>query len=148
MSATKSKTATTWLALLGGGFGLHRFYLHGVRDYAGWLHLLPTLLGLKGLQRVLELGMDDNLAAILMPLAGISISAAMISALYFGLMADERWNSRYNAHAAASAPSGWATVIGVVLALFIGGIVLVSTLSFGMQRFFESQVEASRELSQ
>ena len=29
---TKNKTVATWLALLGGPLGLHRFYLHGLGD--------------------------------------------------------------------------------------------------------------------
>ena len=41
----QSKTLATWIALLGGSLGLHRFYLHGLRDRWGWLHPLPTLLG-------------------------------------------------------------------------------------------------------
>src|SRR5207244_1880940 len=41
----KSKTAATWIALIGGGLGLHRFYLHGWRDVVGWLHPLPFALG-------------------------------------------------------------------------------------------------------
>ena len=28
----RSKTVATWIALLGGSLGLHRFYLHGGRD--------------------------------------------------------------------------------------------------------------------
>lgn len=145
---THSKTLTTWLAVLGGGFGLHRFYLHGPRDLWGWLHPLPTLLGLKGLQRVMEFGLDDPYASVLLPLAGVSITAGMIAALYHGLLNDERWNALYNAGQSPSRPTGWIAVVGAVCALFFGGIVLVSTISYGMQRFFEAQIEASRELSQ
>ena len=48
-----------WLAVLFGSLGLHRFYLHGLRDPWGWLHPLPTFLGVMGIQRrrkVLALG--------------------------------------------------------------------------------------------
>ena len=41
----KSKTLATWIALVGGSLGLHRFYLFGLRDAWGWLHPWPTLLG-------------------------------------------------------------------------------------------------------
>jgi len=34
----RSKTIATWLALLGGSLGLHRFYLLGWRDPWAWLH--------------------------------------------------------------------------------------------------------------
>ena len=50
-----SKTLATWLAVIGGALGLHRFYLHGWRDLLGWLHPLPTLLGLAGVQRMRDL---------------------------------------------------------------------------------------------
>ena len=49
----RSKTLATWLAFLTGSLGLHRFYLHGLRDAWGWLHLPPTLLGLYGVSRML-----------------------------------------------------------------------------------------------
>ena len=70
----RSKTLATWLALLGGTLGLHRFYLHGWRDQLGWLHPLPTLLGLVGVQRMRALGQDDRLAWLLIPLLGLMLS--------------------------------------------------------------------------
>ena len=33
----KSKTLATWIAVLGGSLGLHRFYLHGFRDAWGFM---------------------------------------------------------------------------------------------------------------
>ena len=45
---SRAKTAATWLALIGGTVGLHRFYLHGRRDLLGWLHPWPSLAGLYG----------------------------------------------------------------------------------------------------
>ena len=47
----KSKTLATWIALLGGSLGWHRFYLHGWRDALGWVHAVPTLAGLMGVRR-------------------------------------------------------------------------------------------------
>ena len=41
----KSKTLATWLALVGGSVGLHRFYLHGFRDAWGWLFIVPSTIG-------------------------------------------------------------------------------------------------------
>ena len=48
MKHYKSKTVATWLAVIGGTLGLHRFYLHGFGDKLGWLHPLPTAIGLLG----------------------------------------------------------------------------------------------------
>ena len=45
----KNKTTAAWLAFLGGPLGLHRFYLHGLGDWLGWLLPIPTALGLTEL---------------------------------------------------------------------------------------------------
>ncbi len=143
----RSKTMATWLAFIAGSMGLHRFYLHGLRDAWGWLHVPPTLLGLYGVERMLELGQDDRLAWALIPLLGLALAASMLAAIIYGLTPDERWNARYNA-GANSRPSGWLAVFGVVGALFVGATVLIATIAFSGQRYFESQVEAGRQLSQ
>ncbi len=139
MSATpRRKVVATWLALVAGVFGLHRFYLHGAKDRWAWLFPLPTLLGLVGVQRMSTLGQDDRLAWVLIPWLGASLVAALLSGIVYGLTPDDRWNARFNAGRAAPA-SGWLTIIGVVLCLFVGGIVLMSTIAFSAQRYFESQ---------
>ena len=77
----KSKTLATWIAVIGGGFGLHRFYLSGFRDVWGWLHGVPTLIGLYGVQRMTDFGQDDMHAWALIPLLGFALAAAMRSCL-------------------------------------------------------------------
>ena len=42
----KNKTLATWLTLLLGAFGLHRFYLHGTRDAIAWVMAAAAGLGL------------------------------------------------------------------------------------------------------
>ncbi|MDR7332363.1 NINE protein [Roseateles asaccharophilus] len=134
----KHKAVATWLALTVGVFGLHRFYLHGMKDHWAWLFPLPTLLGLAGLQRMSAFGQDDRVAWVLIPLLGVSLVAALLGGIVYGLMPDERWNERFNAgHPAQS--SGWAAVIGVVLCLLIGGTALMATIAFSAQRYFEAQ---------
>lgn len=140
-TATKHKAVATWLALLVGVFGLHRFYLHGLKDRWGWMFPLPTLLGLAGLQRMEHLGQDDRLAWALIPLLGISLVAALLGGILYGLTPDERWNERFN-HGRPASTGGWATVIGVVLCLFIGGTAMMATISFSAQRYFESQADS------
>lgn len=144
---TRSKTAATWLALVGGGFGLHRFYLNGPTDWLGWLLPWPTFAGLYGVQRVLEFGQDDRLSWLLLPLLGLTLAATMLTAIVYGLTPDEKWNARYNADAVPSR-SGWATVIGVIVALMVGAAVLMATIAFSSQRYFETQVEEARKISQ
>ena len=139
----KSKTLATWLALVGGALGLHRFYLKGLGDPWGWLFPMPTLLGLYGIARARQFGQDDHWSWLLMPLLGVVLSVAMLTAIVYGLMPDEKWNARYNPVGRAS-HSGWAAVIGAMLSLLIGGGVLMATLAFSGQRYFEYQVEATR----
>ena len=134
----KSKTLASWAALIAGGFGLHRFYLYGVADTWGWLLAAPTLLGLYGIQRMRELGQDDRLAWLLIPLLGWALAGTMLTAIVYGLTTDERWNVRFNPQGPAHR-SGWFTVIGVVLALLLGAGVLIATVAFMAQRYFEYQ---------
>jgi hypothetical protein len=130
----RSKTLATWLALLGGTLGLHRLYLKGLGNVPGWLHLLPTTLGLYGLERWRELGQNDSLAWWLLPLLGLMIAQAMLHAIVYGLTSDEKWAARWRQPVQAS---GWAAVLAVIAALLIGATVLMSTIAFGVQKFFE-----------
>ena len=143
-SHVKSKTAATWIALIGGSFGLHRFYLHGLRDVWGWLHPLPTLIGLYGIQRVRSLGQDDPLSWVLMPVLGLMLAATMLTAIVYGLTSDEKWNASFNPSHPAP-PSGWLAIVGVMFALLIGTGVLMATIAFSGQRFFEYQLDPARK---
>lgn len=138
MNWARSKTAATWLAVIGGGLGAHRFYLHGLRDPWGWAFWPPTVAGLVGALRMDRLGQDDMLSWLLIPLLGLSLSAAMLSAIVIGLTPDARWAQRFGAGAPAK-PSGWGVVLGVATALMIGGALLMGTIAFGGQKFFEWQ---------
>ena len=135
---TKSKTVTTWLALLLGSLGAHRFYLYGRRDRLAWLHPVPTLLGLAGAVRMQNLGQDDHVAWLLIPVLGLMLSISMMAAIVYGLTPDERWAERHNPGQPVR-PTGWGPVLGVVTALLVGGTVLMGTLAFGGQMFFEYQ---------
>ena len=136
----KSKLVATWVALVGGSLGLHRFYLHGWRDAWGWCSIPPTLLGFVGLQRARQIGLDDHLSWLLLPLLGVTLSAAMLAAIVYGLTSDERWNARFNPTSPASR-TGWLTVLAVILALALGAATLMATIAFSAQRFFEYQTE-------
>ena len=142
----KSKTQATWLALLGGSLGLHRLYLHGGRDALAWLHPWPTLAGLAGVRRMLDLGQDDRLAWLLLPLLGLMLAQAALCAIVYGLTPDERWDARHNAGGPMH-PTGWGPVLGVIAALMIGATALMATIAFSGQRFFEWQVDEARKVS-
>ncbi|MFO1219776.1 MAG: hypothetical protein U1E89_15520 [Burkholderiaceae bacterium] len=136
--AYRSKAWATWLAVLGGAVGAHRFYLHGARDALAWLHPLPTLAGLAGVWRMRALGQDDVPGALLVLLLGLMITLGMASAIAIGLTPDERWNATHNPGLAPRA-TRWAPVLGAIVALMVGGAVLMSTIAFGGQRWFEWQ---------
>ena len=147
----KNKTLAAWLAFVGGPLGLHRFYLRGVGDLLGWLLPIPTALGLYGIERVQAFGQDDTLSWILIPLLGFTIAGCALTAIVYGLMTCEKWNARHNPVAPEDAPAGstgWLTIGAVVLSLLIGTTVLMASIAFSFQRYFEYQVEAGRELSQ
>ena len=146
MSRYKSKTAATWLALLAGAFGVHRFYLHGKRDAWAWLHPWPTLAGLYGIHRVQALGQDDQVSWLLLPLLGLMIAQACLFAIVYGLTPDAQWDTKHNPGHASRA-TGWGAVLGVIAALMIGATALMASIAFGAQRYFEWQVEEARKIS-
>lgn len=147
----KSKTLAAWLALLGGPLGLHRFYLRGMGDMLGWLLPIPTALGLYGLERVEKYGQDDVLSWLLVPLLGFTFASCCLTAIVYGLMTREKWNARFNPGAPEDAEPGgtrWGTIFAIIAALMIGAGVLMASLAFSFQRYFEYQVEEGRRISQ
>lgn len=137
----RSKTLATWLAVLTGPTGLHRLYVHGLGDALAWLHLPPTALGLFGLLRLLDQGQDDRLAWMLLPLLGLMISAGMLTAVIWGLTPDARWDARHNPDQPVTS-TGWGPVLGVIVALLVGAAVLMSSIAYGIQKYFESTLSA------
>ncbi len=147
----KNKTLAAWLAFLGGPLGLHRFYLHGFTDVIGWALPIPTALGLYGIERVQRHGLDDVWSWLLIPLLGFTIAGCALTAIVFGLTAREKWNARYNPRAAEDAGAGgtsWLTIGAVALSLLVGTTVLMASIAFSFQRYFEYQVEEGRKISQ
>jgi hypothetical protein len=140
----RSKTVAAWLALLLGGLGLHRMYLRGFGDPWAWMFPLPTAAGLLGVHRLQTLGQDDRLAWLLIPVLGLSLSAAMFTAILYALTPDEKWDARHNPGRPVVA-TGWGPVLAAVTGLFIGGGVFMGTIAYGGQKFFEWEVAKSRD---
>lgn len=151
-----SKTLATWIAVIGGSLGLHHFYLGGLRSPWGWLYPIPTLVGLAGVVRMRNLGVDDRLSWALIPWLGLSISVGMLCAIVIGLTTDAKWARLYAGDPTRpvvratrdeddeSPPpglvrTGWAPVLGVILALMLGGGVLMGTIAFAVEKVFDVQ---------
>lgn len=143
----KNKTIAAWTALMGGPLGLHRFYLYGWSDRLGWAIPVPTLIGLYGVLRARHFGLDDQWSWVLIPFLGFTIAACALCAIGYGLTSTENWNQRHNPKLAADADrgsTGWLTVGALVASLLIGTTVLMASLAFSFQRYFEYQVEAAQ----
>jgi hypothetical protein len=138
--AYRSKTWAAWLALAGGALGAHRLYLRGAGDLLAWLHWPPTLVGIAGAVRMHTLGQDDRVAWALVPVLGLMISQAMLIAILIGLTPDEQWDARRNPEHAPRA-TRWGPVLAAIAALIVGGVVLIGTIAFSIQKFFEWQLE-------
>ena len=139
----RSKTVAAWLALLLGTLGLHRLYLHGLRDGRAWLHLPPTALGLLGVLRLRALGQDDPPVWLLLPLLGLMISMAMLFAIVYALTPDEKWDAQRNPGQAVTV-TGWGPVLAAIAAMLIGSAVLMGTVAYSGQKFFEWQLADRR----
>ena len=139
--SSRSKAVATWLALVGGSLGLHRFYLHGARDAWAWLHPLPTLVGAYGFWRMREFGVDDARGSLLVPAA--RRHAGRDDAAGDRLRPDERraLGGAPRPDAAGPARPAWPTLVAVAVALAVGASIAVATIAFTAQRYFESRAE-------
>lgn len=151
MSRTKNKTLTVWLAVLGGHMGLHRFYLRGLGDWIGWLHPIASALGWWGVERVKQFGQDDVLSWVLIPFLGMSIAASCLAGIVYALSDRPRWNRWFNPgqdpeHMAGA--TNWLTIGALILSLLVGATAFMGSLAFGIQHYFEYQVEEARKISQ
>ena len=56
--------------------------------------------------------------------------------------------TRSGAPAGQGSPAGgWGAVLGVIAALLIGATVLLSSITFTLQRYFEAEAEAAHQIS-
>ena len=96
-------------------------------------------------------GQDDQWSWLLIPMLGFTIAACALMAIIYGLMTPEKWNARFNPQLdpeAAPGQTNWFTVIGMSVSLLVGTAVLMASLAFSFQRYFEYQIEEGRKMSQ
>ncbi|MBN3848482.1 TM2 domain-containing protein [Paraburkholderia sp. Ac-20342] len=144
----RSKTITAALAFLFGSLGAHRFYLYGTRDIYGWAHLIGTLIGIPGVMLLIATERASILGWVLATTGAISLFAAFLAALVYGLRPDQKWDAQFNAHTQRKSRSGWTVIFIVIFSLLIGAFLLMTGLAVSFQTYFESQVEAAKALSQ
>lgn len=144
----RSKTITAALAFLLGSLGAHRFYLYGKRDIFGWAHILGTLIGIPGVMLLVASERASILGWVLAFLGAVSLLAAFLAAIVYGLRPDEKWDAQFNAHTQRKSRSGWTVVFIVIFSLLIGAFLLMTGLAISFQTYFESQVEAAKAISQ
>jgi hypothetical protein len=124
--AHKNKTVATFLALLLGSIGLHRFYLGGLSDRWGWLHAVSLPMSAWLLLSNPELPLLVNT----LPLV-ISLLTASIETFVLGLMPDEKWDARYNPASGITSDSRWPIALMMVVNLFCGATLLLAVLARG-----------------
>lgn len=123
-STYKSKALTTVLALFLGALGLHRFYLNGIKDSWGWLHVAS----LPASALLLVLHPEWPLLAFGAPMAA-SLLVASLETFYIGLMADEKWDAKYNEESDLKTNSRWPIPAMMVLNLFYGATLLLTVIA-------------------
>ena len=119
-----NKTFATLLAATTGGLGLHRFYLRGLPDKWGWLHL--TSLPLSLLAYWFALGPHQ-----LFQFAPLVLSALIgcVEALVLGLTPDHQWDSTYNSGSAKTSESHWPLALLLVITLAVGATALIAVIA-------------------
>ena len=143
MRSMKNKTLAVWLTLLLGSLGLQRLYLTGRYDRWAWLILMPSLFGWYGVLRARTLSLDDLWSWALIPFGGFALAASALVAIRYGLMDAASWNARFNPLADpedAAGQTNGLTVLGLGASLMFGTTVLMATIAFSFQRYFEFTV--------
>lgn len=144
----RSKTLTAALAFLFGCLGAHRFYLYGSRDVWGWAHIAGTLLGIPGVLLLIATQRASIPGWALAVIGAVSVLSAFLAAIVYGLRPDAKWDAQFNAHTGRESRSGWTVIFVVIFSLLIGAFLLMTGLALSFQTYFESQVEAAKQISQ
>jgi TM2 domain-containing membrane protein YozV len=120
----KNKTLATFLALVLGALGAHRFYLRGSLDRLGLLHLASVPVA--GL--VVGLAPHADPFYKLLPLL-VSGIAGFIEAFVIGLSPDDKWDAAYNAGSGRQSESTWPLALILVCTMLVGATVVIATIS-------------------
>ncbi|MFZ6751474.1 NINE protein [Undibacterium sp. Ren11W] len=120
----KNKAITSFLASILGSIGVHRFYLAGANDKWGWLHLASLPLSLILSRHFFNL----PLLATMSPFV-LSFLASILEALVLGLIADEKWDAKYNLNSGQQSDTSWPLALSLVLTVGLGAMALIAVLA-------------------
>lgn len=123
-SPHKNKSVATFLALVLGGVGAHRFYLRGSLDTLGLLHLASLPIAAL----VVGLAPQADLFYKILPLL-VSYSAAFIEGLVIGLLADDKWDAVFNQGSGKQSESTWLLALLLVATMLVGAVVVIGTMA-------------------
>ena len=123
-TAHKNKTLATFLALILGGLGAHRFYLRGPIDKLGLMHLCSVPIA----GMVYGLAPETDGFFKLLPIV-ISYVVGFIEALVIGLTADEKFDATYNAGSGQASSSRWILAVLLVTTMVVGSTTLIGTIA-------------------
>ena len=120
----KNKSFATFLALLLGGLGAHRFYLRGAVDKIGLLHVMSVpLCGM-----VTGLAPEADPFYKLLPLL-VSYIAGFIQGLVIGVTPDEKFDAKFNPGSGRKSDSSWLVALLLVTTMLVGTTTLIGTMS-------------------
>ena len=144
-SSATSKTLATWIALLGGSLGPAPLLPARLARSLGLAASAADAA--RPVRRAAHArarpGRPARLAAD--PAARADARRSDAGAIVYGLTPDERWNARFNPAGAAHRTRLGDRDRRRSLALMLGAGVLMATIAFSGQRYFEYQIEAARE---
>jgi SNF family Na+-dependent transporter len=136
MSHFRHKALAALLASLAGALGLNRLYLG---QSFWWLPLSVTLVALP-----LIFGVQNWYQTPAFFVSMVPVVAGFIQGLVIALMPDERFDARFNATHARRNRSGWDAVVVAVVSLFVGAVLLMTTIALLTQTYFEYALTAPR----
>ncbi|MFN7848351.1 MAG: TM2 domain-containing protein [Burkholderiales bacterium] len=130
MKPHKDRFIAALLAFFFGGLGAHRFYLGSVRWwwYAGWL-----IIGMALFAAVATKATTWILVFALLP-----VWLGFVEAMAFGVMPDEKWDTRFNEGSGKHSENGWNCVFIAILGLLVGTTIFMTTVILAAQYYYEA----------
>lgn len=120
----KNKTFATFLAVILGAVGAHRFYLRGSLDKLGLIHVAS--LPVAGM--IYGLAPQADWFYKILPIL-VSAVAGFLEALVIGLTSDEKFDAAFNPKSDKKSDSSWILAVLLVLTMMIGAIALIFTMA-------------------